>query len=116
MKRVVKSLQVIPRDNDREISISVEESRLAVAEVFFSGFFPRAGLFCPVCVCECEHNARRWQTLARSEISDRNSRCRVSALKIGLALMSWRLVTSLRQPPKVIIGFGEYFIMGTCLS
>ena len=77
MKRVVQSLPLIPRDNDREISISVEESRLAVAEVFFSGFFPRAGLLCPVCVCE--HNAKRWQTLARSEISDRNSGCRVSA-------------------------------------
>ena len=53
VKRVVQSLPLIPRDNDREISISVEESRLAVAEVFFSGFFPRAGLLCPVCVCVC---------------------------------------------------------------
>ena len=50
VKRVVQSLPVIPRDNHREISISVEESRLVVAEVFFSGFFPRAGLLCPVCV------------------------------------------------------------------
>ena len=62
MKRVVQ-LPVIPRDNDREISISVEESRLAVAEVFFSGFFPRAGLLCPVCVCvsTTPGDGKRWR-------------------------------------------------------
>ena len=59
VKRVVKSLPLIPRDNDREISISVEESRLAVAEVFFSGFFPRAGLLCPLCVCVCVRAQRQ---------------------------------------------------------
>ena len=78
MKRVVQSLPLIPRDNDREISISVEESRLAVAEVFFSGFFPRAGLFCPVCVCVSASttpgDGKRWRD-QRFQIGTPDAEC-----------------------------------------